>query len=269
MPNTYKTECLVLRRLPFREADRKIVVLTPGRGKLRLLARGAAKIKSKLAAHLEPFSCSQIMVAVGKNYDTIAASTLKKKYSTLSQSLLKKAWADYVVEIVDNVTKEEQADLDIYRLVNDTLEFLDSLAMRTAKDYLSGFMTVAGFVVKLISHLGYHPELSNCSVCHKRISSSGNAFDFTQGGVICQTCYSDKKNQSNIVPITDAAIKLLRFLLTEPFLKISKLKATKDQLDELKNTIDKFLAYYVEVELKSVEFIRYLNRQKRKLSSKT
>ncbi|MBU0706838.1 DNA repair protein RecO [Patescibacteria group bacterium] len=268
MPSTYKTECLVLRRQPFREADRRIVVLTPGRGKLILIARGASKIKSKLAAHLEPFSCSQIMVAVGKNNDTVAASMVKKKYITLGQSLLKKAWADYVAEIVDHVTKEGQSDPDIYCLVNDIYKYLDDIAMRTARDYLSGFLVMAGFVTKLISHLGYHPELNNCSVCHKKISSNGNAFDFTQGGVVCKSCYSDNENQGSIVPVTDATIKMLRFMFAESFTKISKLKATKVQLNELKNMIDKFLAYYIEVELKSVEFIRYLNRQKRRLSPK-
>ena len=53
-PRTYKTEGIVLKQMPLGEADRILTLYTTDQGKLRAVARGVRRPKSRLAGHLEP-----------------------------------------------------------------------------------------------------------------------------------------------------------------------------------------------------------------------
>ena len=50
----YRDEAVVLRTYKLGEADRIVVLLTRGRGKVRAVAKGVRKTKSKFGARLEP-----------------------------------------------------------------------------------------------------------------------------------------------------------------------------------------------------------------------
>src|SRR5918996_786767 len=52
----YKTEAIVLRSMDLGEADRVLTVLTPRLGKLRVIAKGIRRPRSRLGGGLEPFS---------------------------------------------------------------------------------------------------------------------------------------------------------------------------------------------------------------------
>jgi len=60
------SQAIILSRTDFGEADRIITFLTPDRGKLKAIAKGVRKSRSKLAGALEVFSVSQILVLPGK-----------------------------------------------------------------------------------------------------------------------------------------------------------------------------------------------------------
>jgi len=54
------TSAIVLSRINFGEADKIVTFITPSSGKLSCIARGARKIKSKLAGGIELFSVNTI-----------------------------------------------------------------------------------------------------------------------------------------------------------------------------------------------------------------
>lgn len=121
--STFKTEAIVLGRRPFIESDRFYTVYSKDHGKLELLARAAAKSSSKLAGHLEPLSKVSLMIAKGKNHETVAGAKLLKtyKFPDLSSQYL----AQTAAEIVMKITKNGNGDEKIYNLIDKFLSFLE------------------------------------------------------------------------------------------------------------------------------------------------
>jgi len=67
----YKTEGIVLRSMDLGEADRVLTVLTPRLGKLRVIAKGIRRPRSRLGGGLEPFSDVHLVLAVGRTFDVV------------------------------------------------------------------------------------------------------------------------------------------------------------------------------------------------------
>lgn len=262
MSSTYLTEALVLRRKPFREADRLIVVLTPDRGKLELIARGAAKIKSKLAAHLEPYVQTQLLIARGKNFDTIAASTVSHRPVRLALSLVRKAWVDYTAELLERVIQERQGDQLIYALTRTTWGQFERLTVTKKRDYYRGFLFLVAFVIKLMSRIGYQPGLHRCVVCQRRLQPDGNIYYFSLGGLVCRRCQTSADRQGSRLALSGAAIRILRFVLRQPYSSIQKLTVTLEQLAEVKTFSDKYVAYHIDFVPRAQRFVTWLFRRK-------
>jgi DNA repair protein RecO (recombination protein O) len=67
----YRTEGIVLRRQNLGEADRLTTVYTLNYGKLRLVAKGVRRLRSRKAGHLEPFTRVALLIARGRELDII------------------------------------------------------------------------------------------------------------------------------------------------------------------------------------------------------
>lgn len=257
----YTTEAIILRRKPWREADRLIIVLTPGSGKLELIARGASKIRSKLASQLEPYAEVQLQVVRGRTADTVAGSSLVKRFQGLKLSLAKKAWADFTVELTERVMPQRQADLITYRLVRATWELLEELPLKTKTDFRKGMVVLAGFTLKLLSRIGLRPEFSHCAICHRQPGEQRIFFKFSLGGIVCGRCSRESRVSANNQLISSRAVRIFRFLLHQPYYRIKRLALTPEDLQEIMDVIVKFVAYHLEFRPKSLTFIRYLENK--------
>ena len=67
----YRDSGVVLRTHKLGEADRIITVLTRGRGKIRTVAKGVRRTKSKFGARLEPGMHVDLQCYEGRNLDTV------------------------------------------------------------------------------------------------------------------------------------------------------------------------------------------------------
>ena len=127
-PKTYKTEAIVLRHHPIGEADYLLTLFTPNRGKLRAVARGARRIKSKLGGHVEPPMRTSLFIAKGQNLDTVNQAEALEGFRPLREDLNRLSLALYMLEMVDGFSQEEQANYPVYRLVLDSLRSLSGEA---------------------------------------------------------------------------------------------------------------------------------------------
>src|SRR5689334_13497784 len=82
------TQGIVIARTNYGEAARIITFLTPDHGKLKVMAKGVRKSKSKLAGGIELFSVSHIGILKGKGeVDTLVSSRLIKHYGNIVKEL--------------------------------------------------------------------------------------------------------------------------------------------------------------------------------------
>ncbi len=125
MEATYPTKAIILKREPRGEDGSRVVVYTPDKGKLELVARGTKKIQSRLAGHIEPLCLSNIMVIRGKRFDYIGSAVSENSCLNIKNNLDKIQAAGKAVRIFNKLVKEGQADKETFRLLKDWLNILN------------------------------------------------------------------------------------------------------------------------------------------------
>src|ERR1035437_1338461 len=123
-PHDYQTEAIVIKKTKLGEADRILTLFTPDLGKVRAVAKGVRKTKSKLTGHLEMLTHSTISLASGRGLDTITGSQTIDSFITLKDNLDLSSYALYVAELVDQFTADEHENQPLFLLLRDTLRRL-------------------------------------------------------------------------------------------------------------------------------------------------
>jgi len=171
-------EGVVLRSYPFGEADRVVVLLSPRRGKLRTVARGVRKVRSRMRGRLEPFCRVELVLYRGRNLDLITSVTVKEFHPQLRADLDRLLGASMMVNAVDAVAQPEQSSRSLYELLVRSLQVLT-----TAED-IPGLTT--SFLLHLADVLGVAPALDRCASCG--LHHDLTRFNFEGGGVVCRRC---------------------------------------------------------------------------------
>jgi DNA repair protein RecO (recombination protein O) len=173
----YRDEGVVLRTQKLGEADRIVTVLTRRHGKVRAVAKGVRRTKSKFGSRLEPFSHVDLQL-----YTAYTAGTA-------------------VLETADRLTAEEkEPSLRLFLLVIGALR---ALADRT---HPAGLVLDA-FLLRAMSVAGWEPALSDCARCAE--AGPHRHFSVPAGGMVCPSCRPTGSAMPN--PVT---IQLLDALLS-------------------------------------------------------
>src|SRR5512138_694291 len=125
--HTLRAEVVVLRHSDWGEADRLLVIFSREAGKLRAVAKGARKIRSRKAGHLEPFTHVKLLLARGRDFWIVTQAETVDAYLPVREDLLRTAYASKVIELLDRFAYEEGENRALYQLLVDTLERIASL----------------------------------------------------------------------------------------------------------------------------------------------
>jgi DNA repair protein RecO (recombination protein O) len=246
----YRTEAIVLRRTDFGEADRLLTVFTPGRGKLRLVAKGARKPSSRKSGHVELFSRGEFMVAVGRDLDIVTQAETLEPFLALREDLLRTTYAYYVAELADAFTAEGDENSHLYRLLMDAYGWLceaDDLAL-LARYY----------ELHLLGVVGYQPQLFVCVSCKRPLEPEVSYMSAAEGGILCRKC---GQSWIGATELSLNALKVLRFLQTREWETCRLLRLSPASQAEVERVMNGYITYHLERKLKSVDFIHRLRRQ--------
>lgn len=171
MMRQFRTSCIILNRTDYGEADRIITFLTPDHGKIRAIAKGVRKSKSKLAGGIELFSVSDISFIPGKReISTVVSTRLIKHYGEIVKDLDRTAAAYDFIKKMDKAT-EDAAEKQYYELLKEALEALDDGS-------ISLELTGLWFGAQLLRLSGHSPNLRTDEAGNKLIESRNYDFDF-------------------------------------------------------------------------------------------
>src|SRR5512137_2036549 len=109
----YQTEGIIIKRHKFGEADRLLTLFTADYGKIRAIAKGAMRPKSKLGGNVELLTHSQLMVARGRNLDIITQAQAIDNFLPIRDSLELMSCGFYLSELVDTFTEESVEDREM------------------------------------------------------------------------------------------------------------------------------------------------------------
>ncbi len=169
---------IVLRSYPFGEADRVVVLLSPNNGKIRTVAKGVRKTKSRFGGRLEPFTHVDLVLYEGRNLDTITQVAVLEPFPRLRADLDAVVAAGTMVEAADAVAQEEEAAIRLFLLLQRGLKTLE--AGTRSPDLITSYL------LKLADVVGVAPSLLQCASCGR--AEDLHRFSFGGGGSICDRC---------------------------------------------------------------------------------
>lgn len=169
---------IVLRSFPFGESDRVVVLLSPDSGKLRTVAKGIRKTKSRFGGRLEPFTHVGLVLYEGRNLDTVTQVDVIEGFARLRGDLDAVTAASTMVESADAVAQEMEQSRALFGLLRTGLQVLDSGPPHPD--------LVTAFLLHLAGVVGIAPALSQCASCGRRTGVT--RFSFSGGGAVCGVC---------------------------------------------------------------------------------
>jgi DNA repair protein RecO (recombination protein O) len=251
----YRTEAVVLRRQDIGEADRLLTLYTPGKGKLRVIAKGARKPTSRKAGHLELFLHSTLLVAKGQTLDIVTQAETISPFRALREDLERTTYAHYVAELLDQFASEGQENRLAFELLVATLKRLcDTPDLR---------LTTRFYELRLLGLEGYQPQLFRCLNCGDVIQPTVNYFHFEQGGVFCPRCGEGLVvgAKTPLRPVSVNTLKVLRYLQTHDYEQCSRLRLKLNTHRDIEALMSGYITYILERNLKSVAFLNRVREQ--------
>jgi len=249
-PRFRKTEAIVLRQLPIGEADRLVTLYTPYAGKVRAVARGARRAKSRLAGHIELLTRTRVFVTRGRNLDHISQAETLNGNIALRGDLWRTTCGLYLAELVDRFGQEELENVALYRLLRECLE-----ALADAPDTA---LVLRYFELRMLSVVGFLPELRHCVECGAQLAPETNYFSPAVGGVLCPSC---RERSTLVRPISVNALKVLRLFVGANLGTACDVRLSEELAVELDNLMRQYIRYVLERDLKSTEFLDLLRKQ--------
>jgi DNA repair protein RecO (recombination protein O) len=226
MRRIVRSEAICLRVQDYHESSKLVTFLTLEHGKVRCLAKGARRLKSKFGAALDVFAQSRIIYYWRETRELYALSDaeLVHSYSALTEPPERFLAAEQLVEFVLRAVQLHDPNLQLHRLLLNYLTTLESCPLSTAP--ASQLPTpysalVCSFLLKAASFLGFRPELRRCLICRRPHERPHPAyFDAGRGGIVCSHCAGDKPRGTRLEP---ASLDTLAFLLYTPASEIASL----------------------------------------------
>jgi DNA repair protein RecO (recombination protein O) len=244
-----RVEAVVLRHNDWGEADRLLVLFSRERGKLRAVAKGARRLRSRKAGHLEPFTRVTVMLAKGRDMWIVTQAETVEAYQALREDLTRTGYAAYVIELLDRFTYEEGENRVLFELLVRTL--------KRVNEEPDPFLAVRYYELHLLDILGFRPELTFCTGCGNEIQPEDQFFSAQGGGVVCPKCGS---SDYNLRPISMRALKYMRHLQRSSWQEASRAQVPTGVRREMEETLDYYLTYLLERALNTPEFLRMVRR---------
>lgn len=178
------TEALVLHAFDYLESSRIIRLLTREAGVQSVLARGARKSRGRYGSALDLFAegTAQIYVKPNRELQNLGSFDVRRSRSELAHDIGRFTAASTVAELALRFAGEDAGPL-VYDTVVDVLDRISrSSPEHTIEDGLAGCW-------RIVSVLGFTPELSSCALCHTPLRDADEAtFSHVSGGIICPSC---------------------------------------------------------------------------------
>ncbi len=250
-PRSFRAEAIVLNHRDWGEADRLVTLYTRQRGKIRAVAKGARKTRSRKGGHLQPFTQVTLQLARARGPFIITQVETIEAYLSLGDDLKLTGNASYLVELLDRFSyDEEESNAALFRLLSDSLSRL-----ARGDDF---WVVVRYYEMHLLNYLGFRPQLFECANCGEEIKAEDQSFSATQGGVLCPNCKSD---QSSVRPIKVEVLKYLRHFQRSSYAEARHADPNPKIRAEVENLMQFYLTYLLERGLNSPRFMREVGRK--------
>ncbi len=177
----YRDDGIVLRTQKLGEADRIITILGRSTGRVRAVAKGVRRTKSRFGARLEPFTHVDLMLHPGRSLDVITQAEVIRPYG---QPLVGD-YPRYTAGVAMLETTERFTAVEKEPALRQLLLLIGGLRTLGEAQH-DPRLVLDAFLLRSLAVAGYAPVLEECARCggERRLS----AFAVPAGGMVCASC---------------------------------------------------------------------------------
>ncbi len=242
-----KTLAIVLKSRRWGEADRIVTLYTDRLGKIRGVARGVRRSKSRFAGSLEPFVLCHVDLfeKPGDTLYRISQVDLVESFSRLREDLALMAAAARMANVASAVTPDGEPEPCLFETLVSGLR-----ALQGSSDPP---LTTLLFEIRLLGQTGFRPQTDHCASCGTTHLLDEPVFSPTAGGLVCGRCASRQPGRS--VVLSKGSLAFLHQAVRFPETLVTRLKAEGRVRVELESAIEAYMAIVAGKHLPAVDFL--------------
>jgi DNA repair protein RecO (recombination protein O) len=239
----HKVEAVVIAHKEYGEADRFVRIFSLENGKMNTLAKGVRKMQSRKAAHLEPFTHAALVLAHGHTFWIITQAETLNAFPAIREDLDKTTDASYIMELVDKVSTEGQAEPALFRLALESLKRIN--------DNADTYNAMRYYELRFLDIAGFRPELQHCVACKKEIQPEDQYFSPLQGGILCPQC---GPMDNKAIAASQDTLRYLRHFQRSNYKSIENIHVPPKVRGTLQRILGAYLSSVLEWQLKTPAF---------------
>jgi DNA repair protein RecO (recombination protein O) len=174
---SYRDNGIVLRTQKLGEADRIVTLLARREGRVRAVAKGVRRTKSRFGARLEPFTHVDLQLYTGRSLDVITqAETIRAYGARLAGDYPRYTTGTAMLETAEKLTPiEKEPSLRQFLLLVGGLRAL-------ADSQHDPRLVLDAYLLRSLAVAGYAPALEECAVCGTALPGASGADEIVGGG---------------------------------------------------------------------------------------
>ena len=242
-----KTTAIILRSRKWGEADRIITFYSKDFGKIRGVARGARRQKSRFGGAIEPFSVCRLNLfeKAGDFLFRISHVDLIRSSQVLREDLRLMASAARMVNVVAAITPDGDPD----PLLFDTLE----QGLASLHESEDSRFTALLFQIRLLGLTGFRPQTDHCAACGRMHFVGEPQFSPLAGGLVCLTCAA--RQRVRCVAFSRGSFLFLQQAIRLAPTLLRRLRATGQVRNEVEEAIEGYVTVVAGKRLPPVDFL--------------
>ncbi len=247
----HQTPAVVIGSIDYGESDRIVTFYTSEFGKIRGIAKGAKRSKKRFPNRLEPFTHVKLSFFEKQISSLVRVEScdLISPWARIREDLVKIAYASHLLELIREMTAERQKSPGVFELL---IHFLSLIEAGEISEKLLRI-----FEIRLLSFLGYRPNLERCALCKQRVKEGSSGFSLRRGRIICPEC---REKEGGVLPLSAGTARTLSQALNLDLDKLSHLAFSQKALEESREILPKFISYQINKDLKSLKFLEEIKK---------
>ncbi len=236
---------IVLRETETKETDKILTVLTPKLGRIPVIARGARRKNSRLAASSQLLVYSELTIFQRGNWYLLDAGSTLELFDGVRQDLVLLSLAAYLSELTESVTEEGEDASEIVPLLLNALYALGTLGKDPQQ-------VKAAFELRLLALSGFEPLADGCAVCGCP-NPEAPMLDVVRGVVHCGKC---KEPGGLSLPLTQGALAAMQHILNCPPKRLYSFVLPPQEMTLLGHAAEAFAAAQLERSFRTLNYYK-------------
>lgn len=246
----YTVEAIVIRSMDYGEGHKILTLFTKEGGKVGVIARGAKKMRSRLAGLTLLFTYGEFTYYRSGQMGNLSGGDIITSHQAIQDDIYKTAYAAYLLEMIDRMLLDQEGSAHLFEQLLAALEAIEENKDAQIIAHL--------FEMKMLSFGGYAPSLDACASCAEEAPLSAQVkFSIQLGGMLCTRC---AHKDGHALVLSGRTVKLMQMFQRVDLKQLGQIQVSNESKEELRHAMRLFMNTHVSEYWKSHHFIEQMEK---------